>query len=84
MGEQVFVGVVQDLGEEQLNLCYAEFRKHCIQRHDLQGWDVTSYMHLDLEHWILTFILKHDSVLQPRQVIRIRKEAVSYKPIASG
>jgi hypothetical protein len=24
-----------DLCANQLNLCYAEFRKHCIQRHDL-------------------------------------------------
>jgi hypothetical protein len=30
-----------DLGEEQLRLCYSEFRKHCIQRHDLQEWDTT-------------------------------------------
>jgi hypothetical protein len=26
---------IQDLGQDQLQLCYAEFRKHCIQRHDL-------------------------------------------------
>jgi hypothetical protein len=45
-----------DLGEEQLRLCYSEFRKHCIQRHDLQEWDMTSQVHLDLEHWLLTLI----------------------------
>jgi hypothetical protein len=27
---------MHDVGEDQLRLCYAEFRKHCIQRHDLQ------------------------------------------------
>jgi hypothetical protein len=27
---------VQDLSEEQLNLCYSEFRKHCIERRELQ------------------------------------------------
>src|SRR5690348_4421152 len=29
---------VSELGEEQLNLCYSEFRKHCMQRHDLEEW----------------------------------------------
>ncbi len=33
----------------QLRLCYSESRKHCIQRHDLQEWDTTSQMHLDLD-----------------------------------
>jgi len=42
------------MGEGQLRLCYSEFRKHCIQRHDLQEWDATSQMHLDLENWLLT------------------------------
>ena len=41
------------LGEDQLRLCYSEFRKHCIQRHDLQEWD---YIHLDLENWLLTLV----------------------------
>ena len=45
-----------DLGEEQLMLCYSEFRKHCIQRHDLQEWDTVSQMHLDPENWLLTLI----------------------------
>jgi len=45
---------VSDLSEEQLELCYSEFRKHCIQGHDLQEWDTTSYMRLDLELWTLT------------------------------
>jgi hypothetical protein len=27
---------VSDLGQEQLKLCYSEFRKHCMQTHDLQ------------------------------------------------
>jgi hypothetical protein len=45
-----------DLGEVQLRLCYSEFRKHCIQRHDLQEWDTTPHVHLDLEHWMLTLI----------------------------
>jgi hypothetical protein len=45
-----------DMGEDQLGLCYAEFRKHCIQRHDLQEWDMASHMHFDLENWLLTLI----------------------------
>src|SRR5260370_33898321 len=26
-------------GQDQLQLCYAEFRKHCLQRHDLREFD---------------------------------------------
>jgi hypothetical protein len=47
---------VSELSDEQLKLCYSEFRKHCVQSHDLQEWDTTSYMNLDLEHWMLTLI----------------------------
>ena len=47
---------VSELSDERLKLCYSEFRKHCIQRHDLQWWDTASYMSLDLEHWVLTLI----------------------------
>ncbi len=28
---------MHDMGEDQLRLCYAEFRKHCVERHDLRG-----------------------------------------------
>ena len=45
-----------DMREEQLQLCYSEFRKHCIQRHDLKEWDMSSHLHLDLENWLLTLI----------------------------
>ena len=47
---------MHDLGQDQLRLCYSEFRKHCIQRHDLQEWDTTSQVHWDLENWLLTLI----------------------------
>ena len=47
---------MHDLGEEQLELCYSEFKKHCMQRHGLQEWDTTSHVHLDLENWLLTRI----------------------------
>jgi hypothetical protein len=47
---------VSDLGQEQLKLCYSEFRKHCVQRHDFHEWDTTAMMELNLEHWILTLI----------------------------
>jgi hypothetical protein len=40
------------VGEDQLQLCYAEFRKPCIQGHDLQEWGTTPHVHLDLEHWM--------------------------------
>ena len=44
------------LGEDQLRLCYSEFRKHRIQRHDRQEWDARPHIHLDLENWLLTLI----------------------------
>jgi len=44
------------LSDEQLKLCYSEFWKHGIKRRDLQEWDTTSRMHLDLEKWMLTLI----------------------------
>ena len=47
---------MHDLGQDQLRLCYSEFRKHRIQRHDLQEWDTTSQVHWDLENWLLTLI----------------------------
>ena len=28
--------------------------KHRMQRRDLQEWDTTPHVHLDLEHWMLT------------------------------
>jgi hypothetical protein len=47
---------MHDMGEDRLRLCYSEFRKHCIQRHDLQEWDTTPQVHLDLENWLQTLI----------------------------
>ena len=47
---------MHDLDQDQLQLCYAEFRTHCVQRHDLPEWDQTSHVHLDLENWLLTLI----------------------------
>ena len=47
---------MQDLGEDQLQLCYSEFQKHCMQRHDLHEWDTTPHVHLDLENWLLTLV----------------------------
>jgi hypothetical protein len=47
---------MQALGQEQLQLCYAEFRKHCIQTHDIPEWDTTPQVYLDLENWLLTLI----------------------------
>jgi len=47
---------MQDLSEEQLDLCYAEFRKHCIAVHRLQAWDTDAQMYLDLVNWTLTLI----------------------------
>jgi hypothetical protein len=45
-----------DVGEDQLGLCYSEFRKLSIQRHDLQEWNTTPQVYLDLENWMLTLI----------------------------
>jgi hypothetical protein len=42
--------------DEQLRVCHAEFRRHCIQRHRVQEWDMTSHVHLDWENWLLTLI----------------------------
>ncbi len=47
---------VSDLGEEQLDLCYSEFRKHCIQIHGSQERDTVAKMHLDLVNWTLTLL----------------------------
>jgi hypothetical protein len=47
---------VLELSEEQLDLCYSEFRKHCIQLHELEEWDTDAHMRLDLLHWTLTLI----------------------------
>jgi hypothetical protein len=33
----------EKISDEQLKLCYSEFWKHCIQRHDLQEWDTTPF-----------------------------------------
>jgi hypothetical protein len=35
---------MHDMGQDQLRLCYSEFRKHCIQRHDVQEWDTTPHV----------------------------------------
>jgi hypothetical protein len=47
---------VSDLGQEQMELCFSEFRKHCLRRHDLREWDMTSHLHLDLEKWMPALI----------------------------
>jgi hypothetical protein len=47
---------VAELSDVQLELCYSEFRKHCIRRHDLQEWDTTSARAFGLETWVLTLI----------------------------
>jgi hypothetical protein len=44
------------LGEDQLRICYSEFRKQYIQRHSLREADTTSHVRLDLENWLLTLI----------------------------
>ena len=51
-----------ELSEEQLDLCYSEFRKHCIQIHCLQDWDTDAQMRLDMVNWTLTLI-RHRSRL---------------------
>ena len=43
-----------DLGEDQLRLCYPEFRKHCVERHHLWETVVDAQMFLNLENWTLT------------------------------
>ena len=47
---------MSDLSTDQVELCYSEFRKHCIHLHDLKDWDKDAYMHLNLEEWTLTLI----------------------------
>jgi len=47
---------MSDLSADQLDLCYAKFRKHCIQAHGLEESVTEARMHLDLEHWMLTLI----------------------------
>jgi len=47
---------VSELSDEQMKLCFSEFRKHCMQRHGLQEWGTDALMQLELEHWMLTLI----------------------------
>jgi hypothetical protein len=42
---------IPDLGEEQLDLCYSEFRKHCMSMHGLEGWDADAQV-----PWTLTLV----------------------------
>jgi hypothetical protein len=44
------------LSEDQFNLCYSEFKKHCLQRHGVEEWDSEAHVHLDLEKCMLTLI----------------------------
>jgi hypothetical protein len=39
-----------------VELCYAEFQKHRMQRHGLEEWEIDAHMHPDLEHWTLTLL----------------------------
>ena len=45
-----------DMSEEQLDLCYSEFRKHCIKFHGLEEWETDAYTQLNLEHWTLMLL----------------------------
>ena len=48
---------MKDLSEQELKLCYAEFRKHCVEVHGLQEGDLgDSRMFLDLGQWTLTLL----------------------------
>lgn len=47
--------VSDSMTEKELKLCYSEFRKHCIQRHDLQEWQLAQ-AYLDVDNWLLTLI----------------------------
>ena len=45
-----------NLSEYRLKQCYAQFREHCVERHDLRETDTNAHMHLNLETWMLTLI----------------------------
>ncbi len=42
---------MHDMGEDQLRLCYSEFRKHCMQRHGLQEWDTRGIRGESATYW---------------------------------
>jgi hypothetical protein len=46
--------VMFDLGETQLKKCFAKFREHCVERHELRETDVNAHMFFNLEEWTLT------------------------------
>lgn len=43
-----------NLSEYRLKKCYAKFREHCVETHDLRETDINARMFLDLEEWTLT------------------------------
>jgi hypothetical protein len=46
-----------DLSEPSFDACYADFQKHCVQRHGLTSENTVDHqMHLDLVNWVLTLI----------------------------
>jgi hypothetical protein len=45
-----------DLSAERIERCYAEFRMHCIERHQLEVTSVDSQMYLDFLEGTLTLI----------------------------
>ena len=46
-----------DVSTERIERCYAEFREHCIERHQLENTDVDSQMLLDFQQGTLTLIV---------------------------
>jgi hypothetical protein len=43
-----------NVSEYRLKQCYAKFRDHCVDRHDLTETDANAHMLLDLQEWTLT------------------------------
>ena len=42
-----------NLGEYRIDMCYAKFREHCVERRDLRETEVNAGMFLDPEAWTL-------------------------------
>jgi hypothetical protein len=49
-----------DLTAERIERRYGEFRKHCIEKHQLKDTDIDSQMYLDLQEGTLTLIKQND------------------------
>lgn len=49
-----------DLSAERIERCYSEFRRHCIEKHQLEDTDTDSQVFLDFDEGTLTLLKQND------------------------